>query len=415
MECTAVAVPDNPETLRTGFPTTICKNHWKHLQEQLVVSHTDRVSSFSAVRLVIVFAVLSATAVPAAAQQNPAQVPALSPAPAPNTGSVVWNLSPGDIFRVALASTRTTTITVNGQTLPPQKSSDILQLEYQLRVVVPDGDAIFQVRVLSAELGPGTSESNSVSARSEAVADAAQRKLQQLPPVSLQVAPSGGITMSSEHHKSLLEKIAANDAASFSLLRKASPREICSSWFGRPFWFPSPSLLVDAKAPWTASCTDSCGPFGVLQTEITLERLPAEDGLARCQLSGTPRFVPLVLPAKDAVDAPLPIADLKIESAEFSGTALLKLEQPGAADGPQPPRLPLPGIGPDPDSATRGARPPFQSLDTLLKISGRGVPSESLKSQLKADEFQFDFSQQSRLIILGYAFRGNVTPQALPR
>lgn len=380
-----------------------------------MVPHTDRVSSFSAVSLVIVFAVLWAAAVPAAAQQNPAQVPALSPAPAPNTGSVVWNLSPGDIFRVALASTRTTTITVNGQTLPPQKSSDILQLEYQLRVVVPDGDAIFQVRVLSAELGPGTSESNSVSARSEAVADAAQRKLQQLPPVSLQVSPSGGITMSSEHHKSLLEKIAANDAASFSLLRKASPREICSSWFGRPFWFPSRSLLVDAKAPWTASCTDSCGPFGVLQTEITLERLPAEDGVARCQLSGTPRFVPLVLPARDAADAPLPIADLTIESAEFSGTALLKLEQPGAADGPQPPRLPIPGIGPDPDSATRGARPPFQSLDTLLKISGRGVPSENLKSQLKADEFQFDFSQQSRLIILGYAFRGNVTPQALPR
>lgn len=382
-----------------------------------MVPHTDRVYSFSVLSVVIVFAVLSVAAVPAAAQQNPAQVPALSPAPAPNTGSVVWNLSPGDIFRAALASTRTTTITVNGQTLPPQKSSDILQLEYQLRVVVPDGDAIFQVRILSAELGPGTSESNSVSARSEAVADAAQRKLQQLPPVSLQVSPSGSITMSSEHHKSLLEKIAANDAASFSLLRKASPREICTSWFGRPFWFPSRSLLVDAKAPWTASCTDSCGPFGVLQTEITLERLPAEDGLARCQLTGTPRFVPLVLPAKDAADAPLPIADLKIESAEFSGTALLKLEQPGAADDPQPPRLPPPGIGPDPDpdTATRGARPPFQSLDTLLKISGRGVPSENLKSQLKADEFQFDFSQQSRFIILGYAFRGNVSPQALPR
>jgi len=316
---------------------------------------------------------------------------------------VIWNLSPGDIFRAAIATTRTTTITVNGQTLPPQKSSDILQLEYQLRVVVPDGDAIFQVRVVAAELGAGTSESDSVRARSEGVADAAQRKLQQLPPISLQVSPAGVVTMSSEHHKSLLEKIAANDAASFSLLRKASPREICSSWFGRPFWFPSRSLLVDAKAPWTASCTDSCGPFGVLQTEITLERLPVEDGLARCQLSGTPRFVPLVLPAKDATDAPLPIADLKIESAEFTGTAVVKQEQPGAGDGPGP------------DSATRGARPPFQSLDTLLKISGRGVPSENLKSQLKADEFQFDFAQQSRLIILGYAFRGNVTPQALPR
>jgi len=350
-----------------------------------------------AVGLIAAMAAFVVYARPVPAQQAPAPLPA----PAPNTGSVVWNLSPGDMFRAAIASTRTTTITVNGQELPPQKSSDILQLEYQLRVVVPDGDAIFQVRILSAELGPGTPDANSISARSDAIAEAAQRKLQQLPPVSLQVSPEGTINMSSDYHKSLLEKIAANDAASFALLRKASPREICSSWFGRPFWFPSRGLLVDAKAPWTASCTDSCGPFGVLQTEITLERLPAEDGVARCQLSGTPRFVPLVLPAKDAADAPLPIADLTIESADFSGTAWMKLEQPGS--------------NPDPESAGPRTRPPFQSLDTLLTISGRGTPSENLKRQLKADEFQFDFTHQSRFIVLGYAFRGNATPQPLPR
>lgn len=357
-----------------------------------------------------VMAVVALCATPAAAQQNPAPGPGAAPAPAPNVGAVVWNLSPGDIFRVAVASTRTTSLTVNGQALPPQKSSDILQLEYQLRVVVPDGDAIFQVRVLAAELGSGTLDANSISARSEGVAEAAQRKLQQLPPVSLQVSPSGGITMSSEQHKSLLEKIAANDAASFSLLRKASPREIHTSWFGRPFWFPSRSLLLDAKAPWTASCTDSCGPFGVLQTEITLERLPAEEGLARCQLTGTPRFVPLVLPARDAADAPLPIADLKIEAAEFSGTAWLKPEQPTVVDDTPAPRPFLPGGGADPRAANPGRRPPFQSLDTLLKVSGRGVPSESLRSQLKADEFQFEFTHQSRCILLGFAFRDTMQP-----
>ncbi|MFM7056734.1 MAG: hypothetical protein ACKO2P_07395 [Planctomycetota bacterium] len=377
----------------------------------LIQPRSQRLSLSRGLTMVAAVVAITVCACPLSAQQ--ASVPV--PAPAPRTGSVVWNLSPGDMFRVAIASTRTTTITVNGQTLPPQKSTDILQLEYQLRVVVPDGDAIFQVRILAAELGPGTPEANSIGARSEVIAEAAQRKLQQLPPVSLQVSPEGTINMSSEYHRSLLEKLAANDAASFALLRKSSPREICSSWFGRPFWFPTRDLLLDAKAPWTTSCTDSCGPFGTLQTEITLERLPIEDGVARCQLTGTPRFVPLVLPAKDAADAPLPITDLTIESAEFSGTAWLRLETSVLNNAPPPPRAPLPGVDPDPRSAGPRARPPFQSLDTLLKISGRGTPSENLRNQLKADQFQFDFTHQSRVIITGYAFRGTVAPQPLPR
>lgn len=365
----------------------------------------QHVSPVVAGLVAVLLTVLSA--VPAFAQQPPA--------PALNSGPAVWNLSPGDAFRAAVITDRTTTITVNGQSLPPQKSNDTLQLEYRLRMLVPDGDAIFQVRIISADMGEGTLEENGTSARSELINEAAQRKLLQLPPITLQVAPSGQITLSAQNHTRLLEQLAANDAASFSLLKKASPHEICSSWFGRPFWFPSRSLLTDARAPWTAVCTDSCGPFGVLQTEVTLERLPAEKGLARCSLTGTPRFVPLVLPAKNDADAPLPIADLKVETAEFSGFAFLELDQPDAVPVPGQAQTPQPEPASGPGTEPPRARPPFRILDTLLKISGRGTPSENLKSQLKADEFEFEFTQKSRFIISDYAFRENDRLQVFPR
>jgi len=332
------------------------------------------------------------------------------------SGSPIWKLSPGDMFRARIVLTRTTTITMNGQALPPEKSQDLLLLEYRLRGLLSDGEAVFQVRVLSAELGAVTETGTSTAARNKEIADSAERKLMQLRPVPLQVSPEGSVRVVPESHTQLLEQLAASDAAAFNLLRKASPEEICSSWFGRPFWFPTRDLLIDAKAPWTATCTDSCGPFGVLQTEITLERLEPSDGVARCQLKGTPRFVPLVLPATEVSSTALPITELKVDAAEFTGTAELRRRQPSGAPAQnaapsQQPSAP----NTDPAMAPPQATPPFQSLDTLLKVSGRGTLSENLKSQLKAGEFQFEFTQQSRFMIIGFSFRENDRLQALPR
>lgn len=327
----------------------------------------------------------------------------------------VWKLSSGDMFRAGLVLTRTTTITMNGQALPPEKSQDLLLLEYRLRGVI-SGEAIFQVRVLSAELGTITEGGAGTAARSKELSDSAERKLMQLRPVTLQVSPEGSVRIAPESHTQLLEQLAASDAAAFNLLRKASPEEVCSSWFGRPFWFPTRDLLIDAKAPWKATCTDSCGPFGVLQTEITLERLEPSAGVARCQLKGTPRFVPLVLPATEVAAAALPITDLKVEAAEFTGTAELRRRQPSSAPAPNsPPSQQPPEPNTNPSPGPPQATPPFQSLDTQLKVSGRGTLSENLKSQLKASEFQFEFTQQSRLMIIGFSFRENDRLQALPQ
>lgn len=356
-----------------------------------------------------VFLVIS----PSSAQQPATTVPL--PVPANKTGSPIWKLSPGDTFSAGLILTRTTTITMNGQTLPPEKGEDVLLLEYRLRGLLPDGEAIFQVRVVSAQLGSDTEELASTAARSRQISESAERKLMQLPPISLQVSPTGSVRVVPESHTQLLEQLAASDAAAFALLRKSSPEEICSSWFGRPFWFPTRDLLIDAKAPWTATCTDSCGPFGILQTEITLERLEPTNVAARCQLRGTPRFVPLVLPATEAADTTLPVVDLKVEATEFTGTAELR-RQPSSSPAPNTPQSeqpPEPAI--DPGTAPPQAGPPFQSLDTLLKIAGRGTLSENLKSQLKSDEFQFEFTQRSRFLIISFSFRENDRLQVLPR
>jgi hypothetical protein len=335
--------------------------------------------------------------------------------PAPPETPRVWSLATGDTFRAAVTSTRTTSISINGKPQPPLQSTDLIQFEYQARGTFPNGDAIISVRIIAAlcdvQLQDASAAGVTASARPPGSAEAIQRRLLQVPPFVLKVSPEGDCrTASPQQHLRFLEQLAANDAGTFSLLKKSCPDELYSSWFGRPFWFPTRKLLTEAAKPWSASCTESCGPFGVLQTEITLERQPPQDGFALCSLKGTPRFVPLVLPAakpSDPPETPLPVSGITVESASFVGTARLK----------------LPDTQPDPDGqsisdpdAERQPKvtPPFQSLETVLTVAGRGVPSESAKAGVQADEFTFNYSHNCRFTIIGYSFMENDRIEALP-
>jgi hypothetical protein len=290
-----------------------------------------------------------------------------------------------------------------------------MQLEYQTRDTFPNGLAIVSVRIIAAlcdvQLQDTPAAGGSASGRTPGSAEAIQRRLLQVPPFILKVSPEGDCgPVSPQQHLRFLEQLAANDAGTFSILKKSCPDELYSSWFGRPFWFPTRKLLTEAAEPWSANCTESCGPFGVLQTEVTLERQPAQDGFALASLKGTPRFVPLVLPAakpSDPQQTPLPISGITVESASFTGTARLKLASTQPNPGEQAPN------NPDADPQPK-ATPPFQSLETVLTVAGRGVPSESAKGGVQADEFAFNYSHNCRFTIIGYSFMENDRIEALP-
>ncbi|MEY2726218.1 MAG: hypothetical protein RLZZ458_2085 [Planctomycetota bacterium] len=339
----------------------------------------------------------------------------------------VWNCAKGDNFTAVVETTRTTTIIVNGEPQPARQSTDLMQLYYIFGDTLPGGDAIVLVRITSARCDVQQQHSPDAvsSGRGQGSVDDIQRKLVRLPPFQLQVTPEGHIRPGPGHqHNSLIQTLAGNDASIAALLSKSCPDELYTSWFGRPFWFPKLELLTaENTQPWTASCTDSCGPFGVLQTEINLQRLLPQDGFAFCSLNGTPRFVPLVLAAakpSEIPQIPLPVTAVAVKSSSFSGAARIRFNQPADLLEEAPDDLPQP-LRPDdsnlnPNSGRKPQiSPPFQSLETTLTISGSGTPGEALQRTLNSNEFQFEYSHRCRFVITGYSFRANDRIKALPR
>jgi hypothetical protein len=356
----------------------------------------------------------------------PFSTPAIAQIPPAASTPGVWNCVKGDHFTAVVENTRTTTITVNGVTQPARQSTDLLQLYYLFAGTLPGGDAIVQVRITSAQCDAQNQQSpdGAASGRGQSSSSDIERRLIQMLPFQLLVTPDGNVRpVSIQQHQQFIERLAASDASIAALLKKSCPDELYSSWFGRPFWFPKLNLLTDKNTqPWTASCTDSCGPFGVLQTEMNLEQLPPQNGFALCSLKGTPRFVPLVLAATRPSDVPqisLPFTALDIKSGSFTGNARINFNPPADPSDKGSDALPQPAPADDPiltpsSNRSRLITPPFQFLETTLTVSGSGTPGEALQGILKTNNFEFQYSHRCRFTITDFSFRANDRIEALP-
>lgn len=357
----------------------------------------------------------------------PLSTPAAAQIPPAASTPSVWNCVRGDNFTAVLETTRTTSIIVNGEPQPTRQTTDLLQLHYLVTGTLPGGDAIVQVRITSARCDLPNEQSPDAGGRgaSQSSAHDIERKLVNMLPFQLLVTPDGDVRpVSAQQHQQFIERLAASDASIASLLKKSCPEELYSSWFGRPFWFSKLNLLTTENTqPWAASCTDSCGPFGVIQTDIKLERLPPQDGFALGSLNGTPRFVPLVLANAKLSDTPqisLPVTALEINSGSFTGIARIRSSQSAEPLDNRPDTVPQPlpvngpNLNPNPNP-TLPVTPPFQFLETTLTVSGSGSPGEALQQTLKADSFQFQYSSRCRFTIASYSFRANDRIEPLPR
>jgi len=294
-----------------------------------------------------------------------------------NESPAVWGLKAGDSFVINVFIVKQTEFTVEGQPPETNETRDRFEIEYTVATILKSGDALITVRLKRAtrEAGDSTSESLKTSVSSA-------RSLEELR-LRFQVDILGQITEIDRRDKeAFLVALSSLDPSAWQMLRDTCSDEAISGWFSRPFWtaLASDPTIVDREpnAPPVQATpilerveSMALGPFGMLNTSIQLQPAKGKDDEPGFTISGTGRFVPLVVPESRQAQGRLPFKEVTAELDEFSGRVRL------AKAEPQDPNAP-------PTRRTMN----FQSMETTARFHGSSLLQTSPEEEARKVSFR---------------------------
>ncbi len=247
-----------------------------------------------------------------------------------------WGLKQGDKIVFAVAGSRLTDISVDGQPSVTQETSESLLIQFTSRDFERNGDVIFRVDVQQIDRKPETAGAAKIN----------------FPQVFLRVQPDGRVgTLNPEIREILLATLADGNPETINILKKCLNDESIASWFSVPFWSRGPAEDPEKQDAWERTHETSLGTLGTLQMDLRFLRGEIEKNVAKVAINGEARFRPLVLPDADTATFPF-FSDVSVEIDEISGTGILPQ---GATEADNP--LQQQHFG-------------FESVDWTLKLHG---------------------------------------------
>lgn len=292
--------------------------------------------------------------------------------------STIWGLADGNRFVVSVMIVKQTEVTVDGQQPVIAETRDRFEIEYRVTEVLKNGDV-----VIAAKLRKGTREAVDATTDAAPAPSPPARALDDLR-ISFQVDSGGLLTSIDVQDKdALLAALSGLDPSASQLMRDSCPDEVIGSWFGRPFWIAAgspadePDTVTHPPKIFERQDSLSLGPFGILRTEVELKPVEAADEEALLSISGTGRFVPLVILKSSSVQMPLPLKDFSAELDDYSGKVQLSRD------------------------ASALGEPPVQSLKLDIRFHGTGTLQNPATSESQSVTFR---QSQTQLWILTNSF-----------
>jgi hypothetical protein len=244
-------------------------------------------------------------------------------------------LKPGNELTVLAASSRSTTIIVDGQPAVTTESSETSQIQYRVVGKDPAGNLAIRVFVHSFDRQPRNGNLSRL----------------RVAPMFLEVQPDGGTRiLNPASRNKLIIDLSNDDPESMQILNQCLSDETIAAWFSIPFWMLQPVGNDDVADSWHRDHEVSFGSLGSLHLDLNFQPDAAENGFANVAITGESRFRPLVLPDSAAVVFPF-LSEAHVEIDEISGIGKRNALAADSGDAIQP-------------------RPEFESVDWSLKLHG---------------------------------------------
>lgn len=285
----------------------------------------------------------------------------------------VWSLQPGDQFTVSVNIDRKTNVRSGSRPETTIATNDRYELNY--RVIRLLKSRVCEVLVTIQNPGRQVRESGTSDlAKFSSFVRHLDEKI-----IPLNVAADGIVSLAMvSERKAILSQLTGMDRTASTMFDAVCSPDVMASWAAPPFWCaelrPGQSTAKAVEREFAVSA----GKFGVLQTAVRLQPSTEPGTDSAIRVSGSGRFVPLVLPeirsSEQTTGMTLEDVMLKLESLE--GT----LHQ-------------------QPQNQTNGrVGPAFESLDLRFSISGSGRTSG--KDLNSSETLEFTQTQvQSWLLI----------------
>lgn len=291
--------------------------------------------------------------------------------------AAVWGIRAGDRFVVSVIVVKRTEVSIGDLAPAISDTRDRFEIEYRVAQVRVSGEAVIVAQLRKANRTVANASAESLMSSAPAV-----RSLEDLR-ITFEIDPSGEIfSITGPNKEPVLAPLSGMDSSMTTILRDSCPEEVLYSWLARPFWPGQPLKRTDlhdsetpdkaeASAPGSLKRTDaiSIGPFGTLQSSVSLTPQVTKDGERSLLVAGRGRFVPLAVPDSERASLTIPLRDVTAELDEFVGKIRLSTQNsaiPESAPG-EPSLLPIPqhprfehGID-------------FQSMEITIRLHGAGT------------------------------------------
>lgn len=263
----------------------------------------------------------------------------------------VWGMNAGDRFLVSVVIVKQTDVTIDDQPPIRSETTDKLRIEYRVVQVSTNGEAICVARLQRPNRETDKASPDSLKSAAGNVVN-----LEDLL-VVLHVDSEGIVQrVSTADKESILANVASPEPSALRLLEHACPDEVIASWFGRPFWIACHPEDAKPGHTWNRADDIAMGEFGTLRNSNDITIAGGKTRLTDVEISGTGRFVPLVVPQTDSQFSSSILKDVTAELDQFSGTARMFLRSANE-DKIQPIRK----------------RPQFDSMELTIRLHGQGL------------------------------------------
>ncbi len=278
----------------------------------------------------------------------------------------VWGVSAGDRFQVSVVIVKQTEVTIDDQPPTLSETKDRFQIEYRVAQISPTGDS-----VIVGGLRRPVRETGATSPASLRSANEAAGTLEDLL-VVLHVDSDGVVQkISATEKEALLTQVSSLDPSVTRLLQNTCSDDVIAGWFGRPFWISTDPVAAAPGQTWSRSDDTAVGAFGTLRSSIELKTGAIVDQRMGVEISGTGRFVPLVVPETDSPGDALFLTNVEATLDQFSGRARMFLS-PAAADL----------------VAANPKRPQFESMEVMIRLHGNGILQQSSSDKKQQVNFR---------------------------
>jgi len=287
------------------------------------------------------------------------------PASADEPGPV-WGVSAGDRFQVSVVIVKQTEVTIDDQPPTLSETKDRFLIEYRVAQISATGDAVIVASLRRPVRETGTASPASLKSAAEAAGT-----LEDLL-VVLHVDSEGVVQkISPTDREALIAQVSSLDPSVTRLLQNACSDDVIAGWFGRPFWLTTDPATAAQGQTWSRSDEMTVGVFGTLRSEVELKAGATVDQRMGLEMSGTGRFVPLVVPETDSPGHSFQLKNVDATLDQFTGRARMFLSPAEA----------------NPDG-TNPKRPQFESMEVTVRLHGSGTHQQNPSDKVQQVSFR---------------------------